>query len=1013
MAAAFLVLLLFPAGVRGQSALTLQWNADPNPDVAGYQVSYGTQFGVYTTTLDAGAATTCTVTGLSLGQWYYFAVRAYDGAGTAGPYSADVPGFTTSLVSLASDQASPFAAGTPVAWTTTLPSGSPPVEQEFWVSTSGSWTIGQAYSSATSFTWTPGIADLGQHQVMVRARQPGATAPYEAQTVSAPFLVGAPGSPDLTISKTHGGAFTRGQAGAIYTITVANEGTGPTSGTVTVTDALPAGLTASAIEGAQWTCTLAGLTCTRSDSLAAQGSYPAIMVTVNVATDAPGTVTNSATVSGGGDATPADDTASDVTTIGSAPSGLVAAYSFDAGSGTTVTDVSGNGNVGTLVGATWTTGGRYGNGLSFDGNGYLDLRNPPALRLTGSMTWSAWVYTTGTPADDGQIVAKSGEGSGAAGWQFKTSPDTGPHTFGVAVSSDGSAHTQRYSTTVRALNTWYYVAGVYDAAARTLHIYVNGVLDDGTLVGTVPGSQFDPAENVTIGRRTGGFYFQGAIDELRIYDRALTAAEIRADMSTPLGEAAADTAPPTAPGALAAQAASGTQVDLSWAAATDNVGVAGYRVEGCAGIGCSSFAEVAAPSGTTLSDAGLSCATTYRYRVRAVDAAGNLGPYSPIATATTPAGADTQAPSAPGPVTAAAASSSASDVSWGAATDNVGVTAYRVERCEGGGCAAFVQVSTPSATACTDTDLASGTTYRYRIRAEDAAGNLGPYSNVADVTTPATPPGLVAAYSFDAGSGTIVEDVSGNGNAGKIVKAAWTSAGRYGNALSFNGRSSYVNLGNPAGLYLTGSMTWSAWVYATGTPADDGQIIAKSGGSKGNRGWQLKTSPDTGPHTFGVAVSSDGNTSTQRYSATIRALNTWYYVAGVYNATARTLDIYVNGVLDNGELVGTVPASQFDSPKDVMIGRRAGGFYFQGVIDEVRVYDRALRASEIQLDMNTPLASLSAGAAAPSTVAVLAADGENGPAAATGLAALGTTTAPPPDRAYARAWLSVRWLPVP
>ena len=68
--------------------------------------------------------------------------------------------------------------------------------------------------------------------------------------------------------------------------------------------------------------------------------------------------------------------------------------------------------------------------------------------MTGSMTWSAWVYATGTPADDGQIVAKSGDGGGTAGWQFKTSPDTGPHTFGVAVSSDGNAHTQRYSATV-------------------------------------------------------------------------------------------------------------------------------------------------------------------------------------------------------------------------------------------------------------------------------------------------------------------------------------------------------------------------------------------------------------------------------------------------------------------------------------------------------------------------------------------------------------------------------------
>ena len=201
---------------------------------------------------------------------------------------------------------------------------------------------------------------------------------------------------------------------------------------------------------------------------------------------------------------------------------------------------------------------------------------------------------------------------------------------------------------------------------------------------------------------------------------------------------------------------------------------------------------------------------------------------------------------------------------------------------------------------------------------------------MAEATTPATPPGLVAAYSFDGGSGTTVADVSGNGNVGTIVGATWTTAGRYGNALSFDGATSSVDLGNPADLQLTGSMTWSAWVYATGTPPDDGQIVAKSAGGGGAVGWQFKTSPDTGPRTFGVGVSSDGTSITQRYSATIPALGTWNHVAGVYDATARTLDVYVNGVLDDGVLSGTVPASQFSPAENVTIGRRNGGYLLPG-----------------------------------------------------------------------------------
>ncbi|HSP17685.1 MAG TPA: hypothetical protein VLV78_23270 [Thermoanaerobaculia bacterium] len=84
---------------------------------------------------------------------------------------------------------------------------------------------------------------------------------------------------------------------------------------VTVADTLPAGLTATATSGTGWTCTLATLTCTRNDALAGAASYPAITVTVDVANNAPASLTNQATVSGGGDTSAANNTASDVVAI--------------------------------------------------------------------------------------------------------------------------------------------------------------------------------------------------------------------------------------------------------------------------------------------------------------------------------------------------------------------------------------------------------------------------------------------------------------------------------------------------------------------------------------------------------------------------------------------------------------------------------------------------------------------------------------------------------------------------
>ncbi|MEO7252943.1 MAG: Ig-like domain repeat protein [Casimicrobium sp.] len=120
---------------------------------------------------------------------------------------------------------------------------------------------------------------------------------------------------DLTVTKTHTGSFIQGDTGKTYTITVKNSGVAATSGSVSVVDTLPAGLTATAIAGTGWTCTLGTVSCTRSDVLAAAASYPAITLTVNVSAGAPALVTNIVTVSGGGESNTGNNQASDPTTI--------------------------------------------------------------------------------------------------------------------------------------------------------------------------------------------------------------------------------------------------------------------------------------------------------------------------------------------------------------------------------------------------------------------------------------------------------------------------------------------------------------------------------------------------------------------------------------------------------------------------------------------------------------------------------------------------------------------------
>jgi uncharacterized repeat protein (TIGR01451 family) len=130
--------------------------------------------------------------------------------------------------------------------------------------------------------------------------------------------------PDLTIAKSHVGNFTQSQIGATYTITVTNVGTGavPPGNTVTVAESFPAGITATSIGGSAWICTQPAGPCTRSGastSLAAGASYPAISLLADVPVDAPASVTNSVTVSGGGELNTANNSASDPTTISPGP----------------------------------------------------------------------------------------------------------------------------------------------------------------------------------------------------------------------------------------------------------------------------------------------------------------------------------------------------------------------------------------------------------------------------------------------------------------------------------------------------------------------------------------------------------------------------------------------------------------------------------------------------------------------------------------------------------------------
>jgi hypothetical protein len=217
----------------------------------------------------------------------------------------------------------------------------------------------------------------------------------------------------------------------------------------------------------------------------------------------------------------------------SQPGSLVAAYAFDEGSGTTVADASGNAQNGTITGATWTSSGKYGYALSFNGsNSRVSIADSSLLDLTIGMTLEAWVYPSAAPNNWKSIIIK--EAPGFYVYALYISPLR--HPAGIIVIN-GQEQGFEGSATL-ALNAWTHLAVTYDGTV--IRLYVNG-----TQAGSqsVSGSITTSTGYLRIGGNSvwGGEYFNGRIDDVRIYNRSLTAAEIQSDLSAPVGYPSAPT----------------------------------------------------------------------------------------------------------------------------------------------------------------------------------------------------------------------------------------------------------------------------------------------------------------------------------------------------------------------------------------------------------------------------------------------------------------------------------------
>jgi len=219
----------------------------------------------------------------------------------------------------------------------------------------------------------------------------------------------------------------------------------------------------------------------------------------------------------------------------------------------------------------------------------------------------------------------------------------------------------------------------------------------------------------------------------------------------------------------------------------------------------------------------------------------------------------------------------------------------------------------------------------------------GPTPSARGATFPGT---LEAFWKLDEAGGRIAFDSSGHGINGRFSSEPRSVAGVAGRSVTLDGAKDYINFGRSTALRLIGSMTISAWIKPSSFPIDDAPIVSQL---HGGFGYQLDTTVDRGPRTIGFKLTNACGDLMARYGSTPLAVDTWYHVAGVYDAEERTLDVYLNGELDNGFLVGPVTGTQHSSRSAVYVGKRSDleGYQFAGSIADVRIYSFALTKAEI------------------------------------------------------------------
>ena len=509
-------------------------------------------------------------------------------------------------------------------------------------------------------------------------------------------------------------------------------------------------------------------------------------------------------------------------------------WRVDETSGTNAADASGNGSDGTYSGGYTLNGpsaiGAVGRSFSVDGStGNLASANS----TSGPNVYSEELWFKTDTTSGGKIIGFGNANNGLSGNYDRHvyMLNNGRLRFGVWNGQpDTVTSPNAYND-----NQWHYLVATQGSAG--MRLYVDGALVDSNGVST---SQPYGGYWRVGGDNLGGWpdqpssmYFRGAIDEVAIYEgTALTAADVAAHYA--VVTQGTDTTNPTT---TITSPSDGDTVNAGavpvTATASDNVGVTSVtlRVDG---------SDVATDNSAPYQFSWNATAGSHTLRTVASDAAGNTGTSAAVnVTVVTPP--DTTDPSAPGTLTGSATGTTTAQLSWGAATDNVGVAGYQVLR------NGSVVANNVTALSYSDTGLTPGTSYDYTVRAFDAAGNVGPAGNTVTITTPTSTPVLFSE--------------TWPGADGSPWPAAWTPTTANGSVTTqggagvlsindvsgANARAQLTGLANQVDSELLTSFQWNA---ATPTAFLSFYL-------RGSGGWANSYRPSNG---LGIQIQSNSGT---------------------------------------------------------------------------------------------------------------------------------------------------------